>query len=56
MLASRADLGAATDGVPGGIGPFDVGVEGHYRFPLLAEVLKNVRDDILRRIVVRREK
>lgn len=26
MLTARADLGAATDGIPGGVGPFDVGV------------------------------
>ena len=26
VLASGADLGAAADGVPGGVGPFDVGV------------------------------
>ena len=25
MLTTRADLGAAADGVPGGIGPLDVG-------------------------------
>ena len=27
MLAAGANLGAATDGVPGGVGPFDVGIE-----------------------------
>lgn len=29
MLASGADFGAATDGVPGSVGPFDSGVQGH---------------------------
>jgi hypothetical protein len=29
VLASGTDLGAAADGVPGGVGPFDVGMYGH---------------------------
>ncbi len=31
MLAAGTDFGAAADGVPGGVGPFDVGVEGESR-------------------------
>jgi hypothetical protein len=29
VLAAGADLGAAADRVPGRVGPFDLGVEGH---------------------------
>jgi len=32
VLASRADLCAAGDGIPGGLGPFDGGFSGHRSF------------------------
>jgi len=35
MAATRACLSATGDGVPGGLGPFDGGVGGHYNKPAL---------------------
>jgi hypothetical protein len=30
VLASGADFRAAADGIPGGVGPFDVRIQGHF--------------------------
>ena len=42
VLAARADFRAAADGVPGGVRPFDLGVQGHVAERLSSELVEDV--------------
>lgn len=42
VLASGADLGAASDRIPGGISPLNCRVQRHLSDPLTAELIKDI--------------
>ena len=53
VFAPRADLDAATNGIPGRVGPFDVRVKRHSA--LRAKLVEDVFNNILRRVFLRSE-
>jgi hypothetical protein len=58
VLAPRADLGAATDGVPRGVRPFDMGIIGQSGLEQcwIRAVFQNLIPELMRPIIPRKQR